>query len=220
MITLLTYSDENYLNEQERLKKLSINLFDNIIEKNRLDLIKTDFYIKNKKILDQKRGGGFWLWKPFFIYEELKKLKNDDIIIYIDCGDVFVDGFYQYINEHFKNNDFLLIEGYFKNYQYTKKDCFVMMKCDSDYYWSSSQLEAGVCGFKKTEKTMKFLEEWLYFCLNENILTDLPNICGLKNLNGFIDHRHDQSILTNLCLKYNINQVSEIKRYIYYNKTI
>jgi hypothetical protein len=39
---------------------------------------------------------------------------------------------------------------------------------------------------------------------NENIISDLPNITK-PNLKGFKDHRHDQSILSNLAVKYNIN---------------
>ena len=36
------------------------------------------------------------------------------------------------------------------------------------------------------------------------ILCDGPNVCGLPNLDGFRDHRHDQSILTILAIKHGI----------------
>jgi hypothetical protein len=41
-------------------------------------LKKTEYYKKNKFILDQERGGGFWCWKPYVIYETLNKLNNND----------------------------------------------------------------------------------------------------------------------------------------------
>jgi hypothetical protein len=40
--------------------------------------------------------------------------------------------------------------------------------------------------------------------LNPNIITDIENITG-PNLHGFKDHRHDQSVLTNLAIKHNLN---------------
>ena len=48
----------------------------------------------------------------------------------------------------------------------------------------------------------KFIEEWLTWCLIKSIIDDEkdPYIQDKE----FIDHRHDQSILTNLQIKYNI----------------
>ena len=40
--------------------------------------------------------------------------------------------------------------------------------------------------------------------MNKNILTDIPNACGLSNLPEFKDHRHDQSILSLLAKKHNV----------------
>ncbi len=38
--------------------------------------------------------------------------------------------------------------------------------------------------------------EWLESCRDRRVLTDEPNTCGLPNLPGFVDHRHDQSVLS------------------------
>jgi hypothetical protein len=37
---------------------------------------------------------------------------------------------------------------------------------------------------------------WLTYCKDERIITDIPNTCGYGNYPGFIEHRHDQSILS------------------------
>ena len=42
------------------------------------------------------------------------------------------------------------------------------------------------------------------YCADERCVSDIPNQCGLENLDGFQDHRHDQSIITLLQLKYNL----------------
>jgi len=51
---------------------------------------------------------------------------------------------------------------------------------------------------------MQLVQEWLKYAQLENVLTDIPNTCGLPNYKNFKEHRHDQSIFTNLLIKYNI----------------
>jgi uncharacterized protein YndB with AHSA1/START domain len=57
-------------------------------------------------------------------------------------------------------------------------------------------LDASFIILSKTERSVAFIREWLYYCGQGQLLTDHPNIYGLPNLPGFIAHRHDQSILT------------------------
>jgi hypothetical protein len=90
------------------------------------------------------------------------------------------------------------------NKTWTKRDCFVLMGCDSAEYWEAEQLMGGFSIFMKNEKNIKFLQEWLHYCCNKFIITDTPNTCGLENLPEFVDHRHDQSVLSILGVKHNI----------------
>jgi len=87
---------------------------------------------------------------------------------------------------------------------WTKRDTFVLMGCDNEHYWNQTQLEAGLIGLKNNKFNNDLIEEWISFCGNEQIISNSPNESGLNNLDGFIDHRQDQSILTNLQIKYNI----------------
>ena len=91
-VYLISYADGKFVKNQNRLnksaKKYGIN---NIISYGKLDLKRTKFYNKYKDILDEPRGAGFWLWKPFFIYKTLNKLREGDILIYSDAGTVFVN---------------------------------------------------------------------------------------------------------------------------------
>src|SRR5205823_2371810 len=41
-------------------------------------------------------------------------------------------------------------------------------------------------------------------------ITDDMNECGLPNLPRFREHRHDQSILTNLCVKHKISSLEPL----------
>jgi hypothetical protein len=77
------------------------------------------------------------------------------------------------------------------------------MECDDERYYNAMQVDASYQVYKKTDRALQFLEEYKTFCSNDNIISDLPNITK-PNLPEFIDHRHDQSILSILAAKHNI----------------
>ena len=43
--------------------------------------------------------------------------------------------------------------------------------------------------------------------------SDRPNVCGLHNLPGFIEHRHDQSILSLLALRDQLEVIRHPSQY-------
>ena len=54
----------------------------------------------------------------------------------------------------------------------------------------------------KNDFTVNLVKEYLQYAQDERIITDL--ISENKNYDVFKDHRHDQSIWSLLCKKYNI----------------
>lgn len=164
------------------------------------------FYRNNGSIMSQKRGLGYWLWKPYIILQVLESLAENDIVIYSDCGIEIIDNLEPLISICRHQEQVLLFGN--RNYlngHYTKRDCFVLMNCDNERYWYSMQCDAAFMIFKKTAFTMQFVQEWLDYCKNETALTDVPNSLGKMNLPGFVEHRHDQSIISLLAEKYNIS---------------
>jgi len=131
-IYFVNYSDDKYKDRQEYLNRKSI--FDGIFSFEKSDIIKTDFYLKNRNILDLKRGSGYWIWKPYIILECLNKIKYGDILFYLDCGDDYNSNIYQFLKEYHKNNDLILTIGGYPNKCWTKRDAFILMDCDSDEY--------------------------------------------------------------------------------------
>jgi hypothetical protein len=186
----------------------------------------TDFYKNNKYILDMPRGCGYWLWKPFIILEALKKINDGDVIFYIDCGDFYNKNIINYIKPIMEKETCLLLEGGYPNKNWTKRDCFYYMDSDKKEFHDVIQLEAGIQFWKKTEKTFKILEEQIKYGSDYRIITDSPNECGYPNFPNFQDHRHDQSILTNLYVKYKLpidsprsSQYNEMRNYVKCNIT-
>jgi hypothetical protein len=75
-IVLINYANNLFKKSQKINSETakSIGNFNKIISYKEKDIEK-DFKEKNKKILIQKRGGGYWLWKPYFIKKNIEKLK-------------------------------------------------------------------------------------------------------------------------------------------------
>jgi hypothetical protein len=111
---------------------------------------------------------------------------------------------------------FLITCGY-QNNHYTKEWCFIGMDCDEDKYRFGKHLEAGQCGFAKTDFTISFVSAWLYWCEHLDILLD--DDYGYRNP-LCSRHSRDQSILSNLVIKHNlpVHDVSHIYgKYVFFN---
>jgi len=165
--------------------------------------------------ISNTRGYGYWMWKPLIILEAMSKLNTGDIVGYIDSGNTVINSL-DYIFDHCVNKEITLFDNRDGNFDYTthknktwtKRDCFVLMGCDNNKYYDASQVDGSYQFYKKTDKTIAFLEEYKEHCCNKNIISDIPNITE-KNLQDFKDHRHDQSILSLLAVKHNIELLPE-----------
>ena len=67
----LVYNDDTHTKDLERLLE-SVRKYSDfeIIVFDKKD-ISLEFRGKNREILEEKRGGGYWLWKPYIIWKTL-----------------------------------------------------------------------------------------------------------------------------------------------------
>lgn len=217
MKILINYANKKYYNSQKNNSKsgLEIGGFDKVYQYS-YDDIDEKFKTENKKILSENRGAGYWLWKPYFILKTLEKIKDDDIIFYCDSGCSFVDNFNKTDLFDLCFNDekgLILFDAHYMNKDYTKKDCFYYMNCDEEKYTNGSQLVASFQLVRKTDFTINFYKEHIKYAKDYRIITDVPNECGLENYGSFLDHRHDQSILSLLAIKHNLSIQEDISQY-------
>ena len=169
-----------------------------------------EFVKKYNNIATETRGYGFWQWKPLIILDAMSMVEYGDYILYVDSGNSIISSL-DYVFDVAEREEIVLFENRDGNYnrdthknkEWTKRDCFVLMDCDEERYYNAMQVDASYQVYKKTDRTLQFLEEYKTFCSNDNIISDLPNITK-PNLPEFIDHRHDQSILSILAAKHDI----------------
>ncbi len=67
------------------------------------------FVNRNKNILERKRGAGYWLWKPYLIFQELYLARDGDIIVYSDALVNFVANI-SYLIELTAKQDMIIFE--------------------------------------------------------------------------------------------------------------
>lgn len=156
-----------------------------------------DLRQKHPSIMAASRGAGYWLWKPFIIMDMLNSVPDGTTVLYTDVAMTFIADpapLTSLAKQHpvclFKMSGPML-EG-----TWTKRDCFVEMGADTDEFWSLPQLLGGIQLYRAGPEARQFVSLLAEAMASETRLTDKPNIHGLPNLPGFIDHRHDQSVLT------------------------
>jgi hypothetical protein len=205
MIIVINYADHNFIKQQKYNTKTAYKYGADIVIEYSPDDLDQEFKRKYWHILSEKRGAGYWLWKPYIILKTFEKCNDGDYLFYVDSGAYFVNKISYLIEEMNRKNDYIMaFELPLIEKQWTKRDAFILMNCDSDYYAESNQILAGYILARKCHASVKFFEEYLNYCTDYRILTDLPNEMGKDNYENFIEHRHDQSVFSLLCKKYNI----------------
>ena len=228
-IRLITFSTPNfYVSKRTLLKSAKKFGIANTKAFNHNDFKKTEFYQEHIRITRQARGAGYWLWKPYYVLQELKALNEGDILVYCDSGVDIIDNLarlYEIAQDSaqgivlFKNyqaaayfpkttgmdySDYNLNVEVNKNKYWAKRDVFVLMGLDEERYWNSPQVDANFQVYRKCDASIQFVTEWLNDCCNEQIITDSPNQSGKPNFENMFAHIHDQAIISLLSEKYSI----------------
>lgn len=202
---LANYADWRYSIAQKKnaASGLAVGGFDKVFAYGPRDIDKA-FFHRNKNILQQKKGNGLWLWKPYFIQKSFEKIREGDYLFYSDAGSYFLESMRELIAAPYLDKDLMVFELPFLEKQFTKRDAFVLMDCDSGQYANSRQIIGGFSLWRKSAFTMRFVEEWLTFAQDERVLSDNENTCGLSNYPEFVAHRHDQSVFSLLTKKHGL----------------
>jgi hypothetical protein len=178
-------------------KKYGINK----IEKwGRQRLLKTDFYEKHRWVLEHKLGAGFWLWKPYIIYEALHKLKEDEFLLYLDCGFYLIDDPEPLLQLCKENGGFYFpeMDGEGTVGMLMKRRALSLMGALSEEYLNAPSVVANVQIYQKNEKTLAFVKDYLNWCSVPEVLVN-DVFLSLQPLEGEPSnqrHLHDQSIIS------------------------
>ncbi len=184
----------------------AFDLFDEVAAYTARDLRRfTDFWKQHGAFIRaNRRGYGYWLWKPFLILESLKRMETGDILFYADAGcELNVYGL-----ERMKDYLSLCSEGRILNFElrssistWTKMDTIVRVdpRCR---HAQKSPYAATLLFFAKTNATMELVEQWYGLCTEDDYRYLDDSSSHRPNHRDFREHRHDQAILSLLVRKH------------------
>lgn len=217
MLYVINYADKKY--EKVRLMNTRFAYLkgkcDRVIEYSP-ESIDDDFLEKNKLILKNKKGGGYWLWKPYIINKTLDIINEGDYLFYCDAASIIINpisDLIEFMNKY--EQSLLLFELPFKEVQFTKKEVFNRLKVDENVLFEN-QILAGFILLKKSKIACQFVREWL--ALSQDYLLISDEIILPQN-ELFYQSRHDQSILSVLAKKKSfipLRDPSQFGNYDYY----
>ncbi len=199
LVVLVSYADgqEVFFKNQNTLSWSAINRGIDVVMNYKRGHIDPQFYEKNKEILTQKWGVGYWLWKPYFILKTMETFPDNTIILYADSGMVFTDSI-QKILKLFEQNQ-VVVTGHrdvVPLRRFLKLETQKIMGIDTnEAVLNSENVWAFFVGVKNTPETRAFIRKWLTTCQNKDALTDQPYDPNIQE-KIFSYHQHDQSILS------------------------
>ena len=207
---LINYANKRFYNSQKINSISGISAgFDSVIQYREKD-IEEGFAEENHKILNQIRGAGYWLWKPYFILKTMKETKNGDIIFYSDSGSRFVkqmDPILGKIEESNKGVAVFEMSGHHKENEYCRKQVAQeLVGCDKAIM-ESDQNMASFVGVRNCSEAFNIINKWLSLCKKEHLITDLP--AQKDEFPMFIEHRHDQTLLSLLSKKLDLDTITD-----------
>ena len=208
---LISYGTADFNFTLKRLKKEAeiLQLFDTIIfygPKNLPD------YIRSNPLMAFKKGGGFWLWKPYVIWKTLQDYP-DSIVVYVDAGCSLNPSedwntYFNYMNDfntvlfHYRDDfDYKWDQGFKTNS--AKVKCWTKSETlnyfdtlFNDASWRDYNKIMGGFIISKSNKNI-FIEDWLKVSMfKPELIVDPFEIEKSNQETYFSEHRHDQSIIT------------------------
>ncbi len=172
-------------------------------------------YVRESPLFACPRGAGYWCWKPALIHETLKRYEEGTVVVYVDAGCTlrkspqwaaylaYMDRYdtlcFQYADSQPQWEKWGSKSG--KTKYWTKKNTLEFMDSyvKNTEYHEQGQIWGGCLFFKGQDNSL--LKKWieLTFQHPELISDPTPEELAVQSA-GFAGHRHDQSILTPLCL--------------------
>jgi hypothetical protein len=201
---LISFADNKYKKEQSLLSKsaLKIGGFDAVIDYGPEDIDEI-FKKENEKILQHKKGYGYWLWKPYFISKALRDISDGDYLFYCDSACYFIRNIENLIQSLEKSQQSIMaFESGLIEIQYTKKLVFELMDCENENFKYSPHRIASFILIKKTKESEFLIHTYLELAKKYELITDSSTEIEDPL---FIEHRHDQSIWSLLTKKFKLD---------------
>lgn len=226
MIVFITFSScgEKYTQAAQRLmsQAYSTQCFDKLVHYDEKSLINdTEFWNMHANfIINNSRGYGYWIWKPYLIMKTMKSMSEGDILLYLDAGCEIDTQKISKFQELFRvvKKDKIVGSTTKKEKDWNKMDLINYLNMNNNCFLSTPQRQAGALCFCICSKVQNLVHQWYNISCKYNLLDDSQSI--VNNFPGFKEHRHDQAIFSLLSKKQKIFSKYSIKDVINYSRNL
>lgn len=231
----LTFADSRLQRTLNRITRQAkrMNAYDEVLALTEQSLDQDFKSTFAKQLRFGTRGFGYWCWKPQIILQVMRNMSDGDLLQYTDAGCHLNPNGRDRLLEYFsmagasykgviafsaKEPEFPLVYDGRKLFDYPDRKWikgdlldFFGVRGRADVL-ETPTIGAGIIFFRKCDESMRLLKEWIdVFTRDFSLIDDSPS--RTLNLDGFIEHRHDQAIFSVLC---KLNNVSTVSAYEYY----
>lgn len=226
----LTFADRRLSLSAERIKQQarSMSVFDHIISLDETNLDEDFLKIFSNKLVYGTKGFGYMCWKSQVILQTLNLMSEGDILQWtdVDChlninGKQRLLEYFDIVDQSILGllcfdsnppNDPTLLKNIILLNQidrkFTKGDVFDFFNVRYDQRITDTEMIiSGSFFIKKSKHSVDLIKQWAEVPkINFNLIDDSPSIG--ENLEGFLHHKHDQSIFSILCKLNNVQTIS------------
>jgi hypothetical protein len=165
----------------------------------------------------KERGSGFWSWKPFIIQKRLNEVPEGDVVLYCDVGRIYpfklldqsIEPFVEWMHscgQEIMPGVEIPWDGPIS--QWTKRDALLALDMDRAEILATSPIQASFSIWCAGKKSRDFVIKWMELCSQRKLISDDPSVCNLGEYPGFQENRHDQALLSLLCMKEGLRGLS------------
>ena len=227
-LSFISYGNDKFKISRERINKEATEMgcFNGQIKIYTPDDLSKDFINKVRDVFNESRGGGYWLWKSYIVYDMLQKLNDNDILLYVDSGCSLnkngIPRLYEYTDMISPSSGYSVLAMRLK----TGKTCPTKL---TNKIWTSSkifeyfgislnstiatsdQILSGVSMYRKCPESISLVREWLGIAESRpDLFSDKYHEESKKKNKEYRENRHDQSIFTIIVQQPQYNKTVKI----------
>jgi len=206
----LTFTNTKYSGANRILQQAAdFKIFDKIIHKSEVDI--PEFINKHSDFINNNpHGYGRFIWKPKIILDTLLEMNDDDILLYCDSGvHLNVKGlprfheYLRYLEENVSMVSFCT-SNYYKPHYFVKQDAVQYYYPEFNALKNIPCCYAGIILFKKDNKSINLVNDWLQLCENYHFLDISPSVYH-KETEEFKGQDADNGLFMLVKAKHNIH---------------
>lgn len=170
--------------------------------------------MRSSSLLKERRGGGYWCWKPDIILSTLNSMDYGDALVYADAGCSLQScKEWKCIWNKLQRYDIIASRIYQRNDHWTRREVLDAFITNGEYWKFCYQFMATII-IIKSDFTVKFVDEWRSLMIEHpEYVRDVSTAERSFQHPTLIENRHDQSVYSALIYKYLKNKETKPKIY-------